>query len=122
VFDFLKACVGRGEQWDMVILDPPAFAKSKHHVASALRGYAEINRRALQLLGEGGILVTASCSHHVTEAMLADVVVREARRAGCRVRMIARGMQSPCHPIYAPMPETSYLKLLIYEVVRFGLS
>ena len=122
VFEFLKACVGRGEQWDMVILDPPAFAKSKHHVASALRGYAEINRRALQLLGEGGILVTASCSHHVTESMLADVVVREARRAGCRVRMIARGMQSPCHPIYAPMPETSYLKLLIYEVVRFGLS
>ncbi len=118
VFEFLKAAVARREQWDMVILDPPAFAKTKQHIPSALRGYAEINRRALQLLGDGGILVTASCSHHISEAMLADVVAREAQRAGCRIRLIARGMQSPCHPIYAPMPETAYLKLLIYEAVR----
>lgn len=118
VFDFLKAAVSRREQWDMVILDPPAFAKDKQHIPSALRGYAEINRRGLQLLGDCGILVTASCSHHISEYMLADVVVREAQRAGCRVRLFARGMQSPCHPIYAPMPETAYLKLLLYEVVR----
>ncbi|MCS7000592.1 MAG: class I SAM-dependent rRNA methyltransferase [Candidatus Kapabacteria bacterium] len=120
VFDYLKAAVARGERWDMVILDPPAFAKSVDHIERALRGYAEINRRALQLLGDGGILVTASCSHYISERMLAETVVTESKRAGCRVRLIARGMQSPCHPIYAPMPETEYLKLLVFEVVRLA--
>lgn len=118
VFDFLKEAVNAGQHWDMVILDPPAFAKSIHHIRSALRGYAEINRRALQLLGDGGILVSASCSHHISSTMLLDVITSEARRAGCRVRLVARGMQSPCHPIYLPMPETEYLTLLIVEVVR----
>lgn len=121
VFDYLKQAVGRGEHWDMVILDPPAFAKSTQHVERALRGYAEINRRALQLLDDGGILVTASCSHYVGESLLFDVVATEARRTGCRIRLLARGMQSPCHPIYAPMPETAYLTLLVFEVVRFTL-
>jgi 23S rRNA (cytosine1962-C5)-methyltransferase len=121
VFDFLAEAVARGEQWDMVILDPPAFAKSTHHIPSALRGYAAINRRALQLLGDGGILVSASCSHHISAAMLLDVVSSEARRAGCRLRLLARGMQSPCHPIYPPMPETEYLKLLIFEVLRLNV-
>ncbi|MCX8052126.1 MAG: class I SAM-dependent rRNA methyltransferase [Chlorobi bacterium] len=120
VFDYLHKAETAGERWDMVILDPPAFAKSIQHVERALRGYAEINRRALRLLGDGGILVTASCSHHVGQAMLADVVVGESRRAGCRVRLVARGMQSPCHPIYAPMPETEYLSLLVFEVVRLA--
>lgn len=119
VFDYLKQAVAQGERWDMIILDPPAFAKSAHHVKRALRGYAEINRRALQLLNDGGILVTASCSHYVGESLLLDVVVAEALRTGCYVRLLARGMQSPCHPIYAPMPETAYLTLLVFDVVRF---
>lgn len=118
VFDFLKDAVHAGERWDMVILDPPAFAKSTHHVERAVRGYAEINRRALQLLGDGGILVTATCSHHISAALLGDIVTGEARRAGCRVRLLARGMQAPCHPIYPPMPETEYLALLVFEVLR----
>ncbi|MCX7929959.1 MAG: class I SAM-dependent rRNA methyltransferase, partial [Chlorobi bacterium] len=118
VFDYLAHAESEGQRWDMIILDPPAFAKSTHHVERALRGYAEINRRALRLLGDGGILVTASCSHHVNHAMLADVVISESRRAACRVRLVARGMQSPCHPIYAPMLETEYLSLLVFEAVR----
>lgn len=118
VFNFLKQATTEGQQWDMVILDPPAFAKSVKHVPQALRGYAEINRRALQLLEDGGILVSASCSHYITEQMLLETILAEARRVACRVCLLARGMQSPCHPVYTPMPQTQYLKVLVFEVVR----
>ncbi len=116
VFDFLKAQAAANQKWDMVILDPPAFTKSKAQVKSALRGYAEINRQALKIISHGGFLVSASCSHHVSEEMLMKVVAEEGRRINRRLCLIHRGMQSPCHPIYLPMPETSYLKFFVFEV------
>ncbi len=116
VFDFLKQQVVEGAKWDMIILDPPAFTKSKAQIPQAKRGYAEINRQALKLLREGGFLVSASCSHHVNEAMLLDIVLEESRRINRKLKLIHRGEQSPCHPILLSMPETNYLKFLVFEV------
>ncbi len=116
VFDYLKQQAAEGQKWDMVILDPPAFTRSKAQVAQAKRGYAEINRQALKLIPAGGFLVSASCSHHVSETMLMDVIRDEARRINRQLKLIHRGEQSPCHPILLSMPETHYLKFLVFEV------
>ncbi|MCS6807545.1 MAG: class I SAM-dependent rRNA methyltransferase [Bacteroidota bacterium] len=103
--------------WDMIILDPPAFAKSKHHIPQAKRGYARINRMALRLLPRGGLLATGSCSHHISEDMLFNIILQEAERERRQLRLLFHGRQSPCHPILASMPETSYLKFFIFEVI-----
>lgn len=116
VFDMLKKSVQEGKKWDMIILDPPAFTKSKTTLARAKRGYAEINRQALKLIRPGGYLVTASCSQHLTSQMLTDIVQAESRRVNRKLRLIHSGGQSPCHPILPIMPETSYLKCLTFEV------
>ncbi len=116
VFDFLKAQAAQGAQWDVVILDPPAFTKSKAQIPQAKRGYAEINRQALKLIPAGGYLVSASCSHHISESMLLDIVADEARRINRKLKLVHRGEQSPCHPILLTMPETNYLKFLVFEV------
>lgn len=122
VLDYLHAAAERftasGEKpWDMVILDPPAFAKSRAQVSQAKRGYAKINRMALRILPRGGFLVTGSCSHHVSEETLLGVIQEEAQRERRRLRLVFRGGQSPCHPVLASMPETEYLKFFIFEVV-----
>ncbi|MBL7997201.1 MAG: class I SAM-dependent rRNA methyltransferase [Candidatus Kapabacteria bacterium] len=116
VFDYLKEQAQGGAQWDMVILDPPAFTKSKAAIPQAKRGYAEINRQALKLIPPGGFLVSSSCSHHITEEMLMEVITHESRRINRRLKLVHRGMQSPCHPIYLHMPETAYLKFFVFEV------
>jgi 23S rRNA (cytosine1962-C5)-methyltransferase len=116
VFDMLKQSVLEGKSWDIIILDPPAFTKSKATLARAKRGYAEINRQALKLIRPGGFLVTASCSQHITSQMLIDIVQMESKRVNRRLRLIHVGGQSPCHPILPIMPETSYLKCLTFEV------
>jgi 23S rRNA (cytosine1962-C5)-methyltransferase len=100
----------------MVILDPPAFTKSKANIAQAKRGYSEINRQALKLINTGGFLVSASCSHHITEEILMKIIHDEGVRINRKLKLIYRGMQSPCHPIYLPMPETQYLKFFVFEV------
>lgn len=122
VLDYLHAAAERfttsGERlWDMIILDPPAFAKSRAQVSQAKRGYAKINRMALRILPRGGFLVTGSCSHHVSEETLLGVIQEEAQRERRRLRLVFRGGQSPCHPVLASMPETEYLKFFIFEVV-----
>jgi 23S rRNA (cytosine1962-C5)-methyltransferase len=101
----------------MVVLDPPAFAKSRRNVEAAASGYKEINLRALRLLGTGGVLVTCSCSHHVSEAMLLDVVAQAALDARRTLRVLERRTQAQDHPILLTVPETHYLKCLILEVV-----
>ena len=116
VFDDLKARVALKESWDMIILDPPAFTKSKAQVSQAKRGYAEINRQALKLITNGGYLVSASCSHHVDDEVLLQVIIEESRRVNRRLTLVYRGGQSPCHPVYLPMPETQYLKFFVFRV------
>ena len=114
VFDFLS---GVDRRYSMVILDPPAFAKSRKMVDDAARGYKEINLRALRLLEPGGILVTCSCSHHVGEAMLLEIVAQAALDAGRTLRVIERRTQAADHPILLTVPETLYLKCLILQVL-----
>jgi 23S rRNA (cytosine1962-C5)-methyltransferase len=114
VFEFLA---GIERRYSMIVLDPPAFAKSRKSVEDASRGYKEINLRALRLLETGGILVTCSCSHHFSEAMLLDVVARAALDAKKTLRVIERRTQARDHPVLLTVPETHYLKCLILEVM-----
>jgi 23S rRNA (cytosine1962-C5)-methyltransferase len=115
-FDFLRDRHRQGARYDTIILDPPAFAKNKESLESALRGYKEINNRAMRLLPPGGILITCSCSHHVSEAMFAEMLADAAKDAGCWVRVLERRFQSPDHPIVLTVPETLYLKCFILEI------
>jgi len=116
VFDFLAGHALAHRRFDTVVLDPPAFAKSKGSLDAALRGYKEINRRALQLLGSGGVLVTCSCSQHVSEAMLLGIVAEASLDTNRKLRILERRTQSQDHPILLTVPETLYLKCLILEV------
>ena len=114
VFDYLS---GREGRYSTIILDPPAFAKSRKQVDDAVRGYKDINTRALKMLEPGGVLVTCSCSHHISEAMLAEIVAEAALDAGRTLRVLERRTQAADHPILLTVPETLYLKCLILETV-----
>jgi len=98
------------------VLDPPAFAKSRKQMDGAVRGYKDINLRALQLLGPGGILVTCSCSHHLSEATLLEIVAQASLDAGRTLRVIERRTQAADHPVLLTVPETHYLKCIILQV------
>lgn len=114
VFDFLS---GVDRKYGMIVLDPPAFAKSRKMLDEAAKGYKEINLRALKLLEPGGILVTCSCSHHVSESMLFEIVAEAALDAGKTLRVLERRTQAADHPILLTVPETLYLKCQILEVL-----
>jgi 23S rRNA (cytosine1962-C5)-methyltransferase len=116
-FDVLASHASARRLFDIVVLDPPAFAKSKSQLAGAMRGYKDINLRALKLLGPGGVLVTCSCSHHMSEAMLLEVVAEASLQAGKTLRVLERRTQSQDHPILLTVPETHYLKCLILQVM-----
>ena len=118
VFDLLAGYASARRQFDMVVLDPPAFAKSRRSLEGAMRGYREINRRALELLTAGGILVTCSCSHHVSEAALLEVVAAASLDTGRKLRVLERRTQSQDHPILLTVPETMYLKCLVLQVLE----
>jgi 23S rRNA (cytosine1962-C5)-methyltransferase len=113
----LQAYAAARRQFQTVILDPPAFAKSRSKLDEAIRGYKEINLRALRLLGPGGILVTCSCSHHLSEAALLELVAQASLDAGRQLRVLERRTQGLDHPILLTVPETHYLKCLILEVM-----
>ena len=113
VFDFLTDEVAAGSRYDTIALDPPAFAKTKGARDAAWRGYKEINRRALQLLEPDGILLTCSCSYHVSEEEFEAVVADAAADAGITAQIIERRSQAPDHPVRLGMPETRYLKALV---------
>lgn len=117
VFELLSAYASARRQFSMVVLDPPAFAKSRASLEGAARGYKDINLRALRLLGPGGILVTCSCSHHMSEAALLEVVAQASLDTGRRLRVLERRTQAQDHPILLTVPETHYLKCLILEVI-----
>ena len=104
------------EMWDCIVLDPPAFAKSKRAAESALRGYKELNLRALRLLAPGGTLITCSCSHHVSLEAFTAIIASAAADAGRRVQLLETRAAAPDHPEILTLPETRYLKCLICRV------
>src|SRR5271156_1276110 len=115
-FDLLRDYASAGQQYDAIVLDPPAFAKSKSNLETALRGYKELNLRALKMLRPGGILVTCSCSYHVSPADFLEVVVQAARDVHRNLRILENRTQAKDHPILLEVPETAYLKCLILAV------
>jgi 23S rRNA (cytosine1962-C5)-methyltransferase len=117
-FDLLKDYATAGRQYDTIVLDPPAFAKTKRAVPTALRGYKELNLRALKMLCPGGILVTCSCSFHVSEGEFLAMLGSAAVDAGRRVRILEERGQSLDHPMLLNVPETAYLKCVICQVLR----
>ncbi len=114
--DFLKGAARRRERFDLVVVDPPAFAKSRRHVPEALRGYLNLNKWAMRCIRPGGHLLTCSCSHHVRPAAFIQALARAARAAGRTVRVVTRGGQGPDHPWIPAMPETAYLKAVLLQV------
>lgn len=116
-FDFLRDQVVQKQGYDLIILDPPAFTKSKHTLDRAVRGYKEINLRALKLLRTGGILVTCSCSHHMTSDLFWEIINTAAVDAKRQIRLLERRSQHLDHPVLMGVPETEYLKCLIFEVL-----
>jgi 23S rRNA (cytosine1962-C5)-methyltransferase len=112
---YLPGLVAAHRTFDLVVVDPPAFSKSRESVEQAARGYKEINLRALRLLNPGGILVSCSCSHQVSEAHLLEVVAQAALDCGKRLRVLDRLTQAHDHPILLTVPETHYLKCLILQ-------
>lgn len=117
VFDLLTGYARASRRFETVILDPPAFAKNRGSVEAALRAYKELNYKALRLMEKGGVLVTCSCSYHVSEGDLLSVFASAALDAGHTLRVLERRSQAADHPILLTVPETLYLKCLILEVV-----
>ena len=115
-FQILRDWSEAGEKFNTIVLDPPAFAKTKRAVEGALRGYKELNLRALKMLETGGLLVTFSCSHHVSWADLEGAVASAAADAHKRVRLLERRGAALDHPVVLNLPETEYLKCLVLEV------
>jgi 23S rRNA (cytosine1962-C5)-methyltransferase len=110
---------GEPNSFDVVVLDPPAFAKDRAGVEGALRGYKEINLRGLKLLKRGGYLLTCSCTHHVSRHAFREIVRRAARDVHLRVRLLGEYGHPPDHPVILNLPETDYLKALLLQVVEF---
>lgn len=118
VFDLLTEMYKRGNSsYDFIVLDPPAFTKSRNTVKDAFRGYKEINLKAMRLLGRGGYLATCSCSHFMTESLFKRMLHDAAADADVSLRQIEARQQSPDHPILWNVPETDYLKFFIFQVV-----
>ena len=115
-FDLLKDYSAGGRQYDAIVLDPPAFAKSKRTLSTALRAYKELNLRALKMLRAGGFLVTCSCSYHVSQGEFLAVITEAARDARRTLRIVENRTQAKDHPILASVPETAYLKCVIAAV------
>jgi 23S rRNA (cytosine1962-C5)-methyltransferase len=114
---YLPSLVSAHRTFDLVVIDPPAFTKSRDLMDQAARGYKEINLRALRLLSPGGILVSCSCSHHMSEAHLLETVAEAALDCGKRLRVLDRRTQAHDHPILLTVPETHYLKCLIFQAI-----
>jgi 23S rRNA (cytosine1962-C5)-methyltransferase len=116
VFDLLREMEQSGERFDMINLDPPAFAKNRASIEGAMRGYKEINLRAMKMLAPGGTLVTSTCSYHMSEESFLNVLAAAAADAGRSIQLIEKRMQSRDHPVLVSMPETYYLKCMIIRV------
>ena len=118
VFDVLRNLESAGERFDTIVLDPPAFAKNRGSLKAAIRGYKEINLRALKLLNPGGVLVTCTCSYHVSEDLFLKIIADAAIDARRRVQIVEKRMQAADHPVLLGMPETYYLKCVIARLLN----
>jgi 23S rRNA (cytosine1962-C5)-methyltransferase len=114
VFDYLAA--DDATQWDLIVLDPPPFARSKSALQNAMRGYKEINLRAMKKLTPGGVLATYSCSHHVTAEVFRDMIAEAAHDAKRKVQVLEFCHQPADHPVLVTMPESEYLRGYILRV------
>jgi len=117
VFDALREMEAVGERFDVIVLDPPAFAKNRASLKAAIRGYKEINLRALKLLNTSGVLVTCTCSYHVSEELFLEILAQAAIDARRRLQIMEKRMQATDHPVLSRMPETYYLKCVIAKVI-----
>ena len=117
VFQFLRGAEKAGAQYDLIVLDPPSFTRTKSGVRDALRGYRELHMRAFKLLSKDGLLATFSCSHHVNDAALLETIsdaLVDARRSARRLR---RFEQAPDHPVLPTIPETEYFRGFLLEMM-----
>ena len=117
VFELLPELEEKGEKFDVVILDPPAFTKSRNSVKNAVRGYREINLRAMKLVRDGGFLATCSCSHFMTYELFTQTIHQAARNVHKRLRQVEYRTQAPDHPILWAAEESYYLKFYVFQVV-----
>jgi 23S rRNA (cytosine1962-C5)-methyltransferase len=116
-FDLLRDYAGAGRQYGTIVLDPPAFAKSRRTLETAMRGYKELNLRAMKMLARGGVLATCSCSFHVAEAEFLEMLLQAANDVHREVRILERRGQAKDHPVLLGVPETAYLKCVICQVL-----
>ncbi|HBZ51597.1 MAG TPA: rRNA large subunit methyltransferase I, partial [Erysipelotrichaceae bacterium] len=116
VFDFLPELVEEGKKFDVVILDPPAFTKSRSSIKNAIKGYREINREGLKLVKDGGYLASCTCSHFMDNENFVKAIEQAARSVHKRLRQIEFRQQSPDHPILWGASDSSYLKFYIFQV------
>jgi 23S rRNA (cytosine1962-C5)-methyltransferase len=118
VFDELRELETANQRFDTIVLDPPAFAKNRASAPAAIRGYKEINLRALKLLSPGGILITCTCSYHMSEDMFLTTITEAANDAHRTLQLIEKRTQASDHPILMSVPETYYLKCVIARVLN----
>jgi len=116
-FERLRSLQREGRRFGVVVMDPPAFVKSKKQLAEATKGYLTVNRRALELLEPGGTLITCSCSYHMGREAFRDLLVQAARQAKREVRLVAACAQAPDHPVLLSFPESEYLKCLVLQAI-----
>jgi len=116
IFDYLKEADEQGLRFDLIVLDPPPFARKKSAVSSALRGYQELNRRALRCLNPGGILSTYSCSYNITESLFLEILSHSVQKTGGRILLLEKRMQARDHPVLVNFPESLYLKGLVLQM------
>jgi 23S rRNA (cytosine1962-C5)-methyltransferase len=116
VFDYLKWEIKKNKQYDFIVVDPPAFVKSKEEKRDAIEGYLNLNSLAIKLLKKGGILATSSCSHHISENEFYEMVKESFLKSKKIGKLIYKGIQSKDHPILLSMPETAYLKCFIIKL------
>ncbi len=117
VFDLLRELESNGERFDTIVLDPPAFAKNRSSIKAAARGYNEINLRAIKLLNPGGVLITCTCSYHMSEELFLEIIAAAANDARRKLQLVEKRIQATDHPVLFGMPETYYLKCVIARVV-----
>jgi len=115
VFEKLRTLKSEGKYFDVIVLDPPAFIKSRKLIREGTKGYLTINRRAMELLREGGYLVTCSCSHHMEREAFREMLSKAALQTGREMRLIETRLQAPDHPILLNVPETEYLKCFVLQ-------
>ncbi len=116
-FERLRSLKGEGRSFDVIVLDPPAFVKSRKVLKEAMKGYFTINRRAMELLRPGGYLITCSCSYHLEREMFLDLLANAAQQARREMRLLEVRSQAPDHPILLSMPETAYLKCFVLQAI-----